>query len=254
MKALVIVPTFNESETIAHTVERLFEATESVDLLVVDDYSPDGTAAIVRSLASGNPRIHLLERSGKRGLGEAYVAGFRWALEHDYEVVIEMDADGSHDPREVPRLIAAVDGTDNEPADLAIGSRYIEGGGVSNWSPSRRRLSKAGNVYAHLMLGLHVKDATSGFRALTRKTLERLLGGKIRSGGYAFQIEVARRVRNAGGRIVEVPITFEEREAGLSKMSRKIVLEAIVSIALWGLKDALSGARRSSVRIDQQEP
>ena len=169
MRTLVVVPTYNEADTIAHTLERLFAATSEIDVLVVDDGSPDGTAAIANALAADHPNhIHVMERDGKRGLGTAYIAGFTWALEKGYDAIVEMDADGSHDPADVPRLLAAL----ADGADLVIGSRYVDGGGVSNWSRGRRRLSRAGNVYAHLMLGLDVKDATSGFRALRAATVD----------------------------------------------------------------------------------
>lgn len=233
IRGLVIVPTFNESETLGHVIERLFDATTDVHLLVVDDHSPDGTAGIARSHAERHPgMISVVERKDKKGLGSAYVDGFRWALEHGYPAVVEMDADGSHDPSVVPRLIDALAG-----ADLAIGSRYVPGGGVRNWSRTRQMLSSAGNVYARLLLGFHVRDSTSGFRAYRAEMIGHLLAGRIRSDGYAFQVEMTRRVRNYGGTVVEIPITFEEREAGRSKMSRRIVFEAIFSVAAWGLKD-----------------
>lgn len=233
IRALVIVPTYNECETVGHAIERLFSCSHDVHLLVVDDHSPDGTADIVRAQATEHPgTIHVLERKGKRGLGSAYVDGFGWALDHGYPAVVEMDADGSHDPSVVPGLIDALGG-----ADLAIGSRYVPGGGVRNWSRARQILSSAGNVYARVLLGFHVRDSTSGFRAYRAEMLGLLLAGAIRSEGYAFQVEMTRRVRNHGGTIVELPITFEEREAGRSKMSRRIVFEAIFSIAAWALKD-----------------
>lgn len=233
IRGLVIVPTYNESETLEHVIKRLFDATTDVHLLVVDDRSPDGTAGIARSYAEQHPgMITVLERKDKKGLGSAYVDGFRWALEHGYPAVVEMDADGSHDPSVVPRLIDALAG-----ADLAIGSRYVAGGGVRNWSRARQLLSSAGNMYARILLGLHVRDSTSGFRAYRAEMIGHLLAGRIRSDGYAFQVEMTRRVRNSGGTVVEIPITFEEREAGRSKMSRRIVFEAIFSVAAWGLKD-----------------
>jgi glycosyltransferase involved in cell wall biosynthesis len=244
-RGLVIVPTYNECETVAHAIERLFAAGDDVHLLVVDDHSPDGTADIVRGLSTGHPgAIHLLERKDKRGLGSAYVDGFRWAIEHGYPAVVEMDADGSHDPAVVPKLLDAL-----EKADLSIGSRYVDGGGVRNWSRGRQILSAAGNRYARILLGFHVRDSTSGFRAYRAEMIGHLLAGTIRSEGYAFQVEMTRRVRNYGGTIVEIPIIFEEREAGRSKMSRRIVLEAIVSIAAWGLKDrVLTRRKRSHLR------
>lgn len=245
VRGLVIVPTYNESETVAHAIERLFAASDDVHLLVVDDHSPDGTADIVRASVADHPgAIHLLERGDKRGLGSAYVDGFRWATEHGYPSVVEMDADGSHDPAVVPELLDALEG-----ADLSIGSRYVSGGGVRNWSRGRKLLSAAGNWYARILLGFHVRDSTSGFRAYRADMIGHLLTGTIRSEGYAFQVEMTRRVRNHGGTIVEIPIIFEEREAGRSKMSRRIVLEAIFSIAAWGLKDrVLTRRKRSRLR------
>ncbi|HVF52946.1 MAG TPA: polyprenol monophosphomannose synthase [Actinomycetota bacterium] len=232
-KALVIVPTYNERESIGEAARRLFDAAgDSVELLVVDDGSPDGTAELVKELSTGPHGVHLIERSGKLGLGTAYVAGFGWAIERGYATVVEMDADLSHDPADVPRLIAAL-----ERADLAIGSRYIPGGRVENWSRVRKGLSGAGNLYARAWLGFKVKDSTSGFRAYRVSLLAQQDLTTVRSEGYAFQIEMTRRIHKAGGRIVEVPITFVERVAGRSKMSRRIVFEALSSVTRWGLKD-----------------
>lgn len=238
-QALVIVPTYNESESIPEVIRRLFDAAgDRVDLLVIDDSSPDGTGDLVRTLMTGNSSIQLLERSGKLGLGTAYVTGFKWALERSYQAVVEMDADLSHNPADVPRLLDAL--TD---ADLAIGSRYVPGGGVENWGRFRRLLSGGGNVYARSWLGFHVKDSTSGFRAYRLDILRDQDLDTVRSEGYAFQIEMTRRVWRAGGRIVEVPITFIERAAGTSKMSKKIVVEALGSVTRWGIADRLKPRR-----------
>jgi glycosyltransferase involved in cell wall biosynthesis len=232
---LVIVPTYNERESIAAVVRRLFEACpDGVELLVVDDRSPDATAEVVKDLASGNDRIHLVERARKLGLGSAYIAGFRWAIDRGYRAVVEMDADLSHDPADVPRLLAGL-----ADADLVIGSRYVPGGGVGNWGRARRILSQAGNLYARAWLGFDVRDSTSGFRAYRLEALaEQDLAG-VRSEGYAFQIEMVHRLYRAGKHITEVPITFVERRAGSSKMSRRIVLEAIVRVTEWGLRARL---------------
>ena len=231
--ALVITPTYNEAESIQEVVRRLFEACgERVDLLVVDDGSPDKTADIVRRLAVEDSRIHLKERAGKLGLGTAYVEGFRWALERGYDAVVEMDADLSHDPADVPRLLDAL-----EHADLVIGSRYVPGGGVGNWSRARRLLSLAGNLYARMWLGYRVKDSTAGFRAYRVSALATQDLDSIRSDGYGFQIEMTRRFHRGGLRIVEVPITFIERVRGKSKMSRRIVVEALGSVTRWGVSD-----------------
>jgi dolichol-phosphate mannosyltransferase len=230
-RALVIVPTYNEIGSIGEVVGRLFEAAGgTVDLLVVDDGSPDGTAALVEAMAAERPQIHLLRRDGKLGLGTAYVTGFRWAMERGYDAVIEMDADLSHDPADVPRLLAALG-----EAELAIGSRYVPGGSTRNWGPGRRALSKMGNLYAAFWLRFGVRDSTSGFRAYRTAALGELELGSVGSEGYAFQIEMTHRVRRSGGRIVEVPIVFVERETGASKMSRRIVLEALVKVPRWGL-------------------
>ena len=233
--ALVIVPTYNESGSIAEVVERLFAACpDGVELLVVDDASPDATAGILRDLAGDNDRIHLLERPHKLGLGTAYVTGFEWAIARGYRAVVEMDGDLSHDPADVPRLLAAL-----EDADLVVGSRYVPGGGVGNWGRARRMLSRGGNLYARAWLGFAVRDSTSGFRAYRNAALSEQDLARVRSEGYAFQIEMTRRLHRAGRRIVEVPITFVERRTGRSKMNRTIVVEAIARVTAWGLRDRL---------------
>ena len=233
---LVIVPTYNEIESIGEVVRRLFAtADDRTELLVVDDGSPDGTAELVEGVAREMPRVHLLRRDGKLGLGTAYLTGFRWAMERGYDTVVEMDADLSHDPADVPRLVAAL-----ETADLAIGSRYVPGGSTRNWGPGRRALSRMGNLYAAIWLRFGVRDSTSGFRAYRVSRLAALDLGSVGSEGYAFQIEMTHRVRRAGGAITEVPIVFVERETGASKMSRRIVLEALVKVPRWGL----AGRRR----------
>ena len=228
---LVIVPTYNEIESIGEVVRRLFDAAGGeVDLLVIDDGSPDGTAEMVESISAQDPRIHLLRRPGKLGLGTAYLTGFAWALERGYDAVVEMDADLSHDPADVPRLLAALKG-----ADLAIGSRYVPGGSTRNWGPGRRALSRMGNLYAAFWLRFGVRDSTSGFRAYRTAALAGLDLASVGSEGYAFQIEMTHRLRRAGGTITEVPIEFVERETGASKMSRRIVGEALVKVPRWGL-------------------
>ena len=233
--ALVITPTYNERESITEVVARLFDACgERVDLLVIDDGSPDGTAEIVAKLATEDSRIHLEQRPGKLGLGTAYVAGFKWAMERGYDEVVEMDADLSHNPADVPRLLDAL-----KDADLVIGSRYVPGGGVSNWGRGRRLLSAAGNLYARMWLGYKIKDSTAGFRADRTAALTRIDLDTIASEGYGFQIEMTRRFHRAGLRIREVPITFEERATGSSKMSRRIALEALAGVTRWGLRDRL---------------
>lgn len=233
-QALVIVPTFNERDNMAEVVRRLFDAAgERVDLLVVDDGSPDGTADFVAQLAEGNSGIHLMRRDRKLGLGTAYIAGFGWGIERSYRAVVEMDADLSHDPADVPRLLDALE----EGADLVIGSRYVYGGRVENWGRFRMALSSGGNLYARTWMGWPVRDATAGFRAYRTSFLEGLDLPSVHSEGYGFQIEMTRRVFRSGGRIVEVPITFVERVAGHSKMSRRIVLEALWDVTKWGVAD-----------------
>jgi dolichol-phosphate mannosyltransferase len=235
---LVIIPTYNERETIAEAIRRLREAAnDSVQILVVDDHSPDGTGALVRELQAGAPDLHLLERRSKLGLGTAYIEGFESGLEGGYWALVEMDADLSHDPAAVPSLLAALD-----DADLAIGSRYVPGGDVEDWSTGRRWLSQAGNTYARAWLGFPLQDATSGFRAYRTDFLATQDLSSVSSQGYGFQIEMARRIYRAGGRIVEIPITFTDRTLGRSKMSKRIALEAIWSVTAWGVHDRLAGS------------
>ncbi|MDQ3766155.1 MAG: polyprenol monophosphomannose synthase [Actinomycetota bacterium] len=231
---LVIVPTFNERASIEEVARLVLASDPAIDLLVVDDSSPDRTAEVVRELASSaGRRIHLIERPAKLGLGTAYVDGFRWALRQGFEAMVEMDGDLSHDPRVVPRLVASLC-----DADLVIGSRYVPGGEVRNWGLLRRVLSLGGNLYARTALGFGVKDSTSGFRAYRSAWLDADFPSS--SHGYAFQIEMTRRIHRAGGRILEVPIAFTERRAGSSKLSRRIVFEAIWSVAWWALRDRLA--------------
>ena len=231
--ALVIVPTFNERDSIAEVARRLFDTNdERIELLVVDDGSPDGTAEVVKQMAAALHPIHLIERAGKQGLGSAYIAGFRWAIDHGFGAVVEMDADLSHDPADVPRLLEAL-----KDAELVIGSRYVPGGGTRNWSRARRVLSRGGNLYARLLLGFNVQDSTAGFRAYRTSFLESQDLSSVASEGYAFQVEMTRRAHRSGARIKEVPITFVERTMGRSKMSRRIVVEALGSILRWGVTD-----------------
>ncbi len=241
-RTLVIVPTYNEAETIPELVRRLFEAAgDRVELLVVDDGSPDGTGDIVRNLIDGPHEIHLLERSSKLGLGTAYVMGFRWALERGYSAVMEMDADLSHNPADVPRLLDAL-----HSADLVIGSRYVPGGSIPDWSFFRRALSSSGNLYARMWLGFGVRDSTSGFRAYRTSILQQMDLSTVKSEGYAFQIEMTWRVYLLRGRITEVPISFVDRTQGRSKMSRAIAFEALGRVTKWGLQRAFRGKGRKS--------
>lgn len=225
----VIVPTFNEIENIGRLIPALL-AQPRVRVLVVDDGSPDGTGSLVAALARTEPRVGLLARSHKQGLGSAYIAGFRRALAEGAEFIFEMDADFSHDPRYLPDLLRAAEGG----ADLVIGSRYVPGGGTTDWGLGRKVISRGGNVYAGLILGLPVADATGGFRCYRRRALEALNLGAVQSNGYAFQIEMAFRVLQAGLKVAEVPIIFPDRRVGKSKMSRRIVLEALINV--WRLR------------------
>jgi dolichol-phosphate mannosyltransferase len=225
----VVIPTYNERENIGELIPRVLEVPR-FRVLVVDDNSPDGTAEIVRDLARGEPRIGLLSRPGKQGLGRAYLAGFRRALDEGAEFICEMDADFSHDPRYLPDLLAAAE----TRYDLVLGSRYVRGGGTVNWGLARQLISRGGNVYARAILGLPVSDATGGFRCYRRRVLETLDLGAIQSNGYSFQIEMVYRTRRAGFRVGEVPIIFPDRRVGQSKMSRRIVLEALLTV--WRLR------------------
>ncbi len=231
-KALVIIPTYNESGNISRMLEKLLSLKEEVDVLIVDDGSPDGTAGIVKEMQNAYPeRIHLIERQGKLGLGTAYVTGFNYALEKGYEYVCEMDADFSHPPEDVPRLIKEVrDGN----ADLAIGSRYANGISIVNWPLSRLILSYGANIYARTITGLPVFDTTAGFKCIHRRVIENIPLDRIRSNGYAFQIELHFRAWKAGFNLKEVSIIFREREEGVSKMSKRIVREAMWRV--WAIK------------------
>ncbi len=236
MRTLVVVPTYQEAESLPLLLDGLAAHAPDVDVLVVDDGSPDGTGTIADAAAAADPRIHVLHRAAKAGLGGAYRAGFAWALERDYDVVVEMDADGSHRPRDLPRLL---DRLRTGSADLVLGSRWVPGGGVVNWPWYRRFISRGGTWYAQHMLAIPVADATGGFRAFRRETLERLPLAEVASQGYCFQIDLARRVLDAGMTIDEVPITFVERTQGHSKMSGSIVREALWRVTLWGIKRRL---------------
>lgn len=241
MRVLVIVPTYQERDALPETIERLRVAKPDADVLVVDDASPDGTGEIADARAALDPAVHVLHRPRKDGLGDAYVAGFRWALGRGYDVVVEMDADGSHRPEDLPRLVAELAYT---RADLVLGSRWVPGGRVVHWPLSRRLLSRFGNLYTRLVLGLPVRDATGGYRVYRASTLAGLALDEIHSHGYCFQVDMARRVAAAGGRILERPIVFVERRAGRSKMSRRIVAEALWRITWWGLQDRARGGLR----------
>ncbi len=230
-RVLVIIPTYNERDNIELIIERVFVATPAVDVLVVDDGSPDGTGKIADALAADDTRVSTLHRSEKAGLGAAYRAGFAWGLARGYDVLVEMDADGSHAPEQLPRLLGTL-----TRADLVLGSRWIPGGRVINWPKSREVLSRGANVYARVALGVGLHDATGGYRAYRRQVLERIDYAEVTSRGYCFQIEMAWRAVRAGFRVVEVPITFVERERGESKMDSSVVGEAFLRVAEWGAK------------------
>ncbi|MCW2684602.1 MAG: Dolichyl-phosphate beta-D-mannosyltransferase [Blastococcus sp.] len=234
-RVLVIVPTYNEVENVELILDRLLVSVPTAHALVVDDGSPDGTAEIADKLASVDPRVHVLKRSTKAGLGPAYVAGFRWARANGYDVVVEMDADGSHAPEQLPALLAAL-----EDADLVLGSRYVPGGAVADWPVHRLLLSRAGNRYTRWALRLPLTDATGGYRAVRAGLIDRLPFDDVASQGYCFQVDWAWRAVRAGARVREVPITFTEREFGRSKMSGSIVREALVRVTVWGLQDRLA--------------
>jgi dolichol-phosphate mannosyltransferase len=235
-RACVVLPTYNERENLPLIVPLILEAAPQIDVLVVDDNSPDGTGAVADQIALREPRVRVLHRPRKEGLGRAYLAGFARALAAGYGRILEMDADFSHDPARLPALLAA-------DADVALGSRYVPGGGTVNWGLGRRMLSRGGSLYARAILGLHVCDLTGGFKCFRREVLERLDLASVRSSGYAFQIELTYRALRRGFRVVEVPITFVDRRVGQSKMSRRIVAEALWMV--WKLRfDRSAGARR----------
>jgi dolichol-phosphate mannosyltransferase len=240
MRPLVVIPTYNESENIERMLHRITECLPEAGVLVVDDGSPDGTADLVKAVAAELPEVHLLARTEKSGLGSAYRAGFAWGLERGYDACIEIDADFSHDPAALPTLVAPLE----EGFDLAIGSRYVEGGSIPNWAWHRHLLSRGGNLYASGVLGLGVADSTAGYRAYSARILGILELDRIRAEGYGFQIEMTYRARQYGATITEVPIKFVDREAGESKMSSFIVFEALGLVTFWGLGRIVHGARR----------
>lgn len=219
-RACVVLPTYDERENLPEIVPAILAASPVLDILVVDDSSPDGTGALADQLAAQDPRVRVLHRAKKEGLGRAYLAGFAEALQRGYGRILEMDADFSHDPERLPALLA-------EPADLVLGSRYVAGGGTVNWGLGRRLLSKGGSLYARTILGLPVRDLTGGFKCFRREVLEAIDLPSVRSGGYAFQIELTYRAFKRGFTVREIPITFVDRRVGKSKMSRRIVAEAL---------------------------
>jgi dolichol-phosphate mannosyltransferase len=238
-RILVVIPTYNEAANLPAIVTRLRTAVPAADVLVVDDASPDGTGQIADQLVLHDPAIHVLHRAEKQGLGAAYRAGFGWGLANHYDVLVEMDADGSHLPEQLPRLLSAL-----QHSDVVIGSRYVPGGRVVNWPRRRELLSRGGNIYTRIALGLPLADATGGFRVFRRTTLDKLDLDDVASQGYCFQVDLAWRATRAGLRVVEVPITFVERARGTSKMNQAIIREALWRVTLWGVQ-----RRGSQVRV-----
>lgn len=234
----MVVPTYDEADNVAWLVDRILASVPSANVLVVDDASPDGTGAIADRLAATDERVSVLHRASKEGLGKAYLAGFEWGLERGYDVLGEIDADGSHQPEQLPTLIAALG-----DADLVIGSRWVPGGSVTNWSFSRELLSRGGNLYTRMLLGIPVRDATAGYRLFRRTALERIDLDDVSSMGYVFQADLAFRTLRAGLRVVEVPIEFVERVRGESKMTRSVATESLRRITQWGF-----GVRRAQLR------
>jgi dolichol-phosphate mannosyltransferase len=230
-RVLVVIPTYNEADNVRIIVDRLRRAVPAAEVLIADDNSPDGTGAIADELVAADPHVHVLHRAGKQGLGAAYLAGFAWAREHGFDVAVEMDADGSHQPEYLPQILDTL--ADN---DLVLGSRYVAGGKVVNWPAHRFLLSRTANLYVRLALGMPVKDATAGFRAYRMPVLDKIDVDTVSSQGYCFQIDLAWRTQRNGFRVAEVPITFVERERGASKMSSSIVREALVRVTIWGVQ------------------
>lgn len=242
-RVVMVVPTYNEADNLAWVLGRLREAQPGVDVLVVDDHSPDGTGEVADRLAAEDPAVHVLHRAGKGGLGAAYLAGFAWALRAGYDVVGEMDADGSHQPEELHRLLVAL--AADGGADLVIGSRYVPGGSVVNWPWRREALSRGGNLYVRLLLGIKVRDATAGFRVFRRTALEKIDLDSVESTGYVFQTDLVTRCLRAGLTVREVPIQFVERVRGDSKMSGAVATESLRRITRWGLRERRDQVRRA---------
>jgi len=252
MKTLIIIPTYNEYENLPSLLDTLFSYAPESDVLIVDDNSPDGTGQLADQIHEKDARVHVLHRAGKLGLGTAYVAGFKYAIGHSYDVAFEMDADFSHDPQYLPGFLTAIEG-----ADLVIGSRYVQGGDTPNWSFLRRCISGCGNIFARFMLGIPVHDCTAGYRCYRREVLESIDLDTVQSQGYAFQVEMAYRVLRQSFKIVEIPIVFMDRRVGQSKMSRKIVIEAFTYVlrARFGQVPMPSPAlRKEPVRVEATSP
>lgn len=242
-RVLVCIPTYNERQSLPGVVARTRAAVPSADVLVLDDDSPDGTGAIADAMAAADQQVHVLHRPGKEGLGAAYLAGFAWGLTRGYDALVEMDADGSHQPEQLPAMLEALAG-----ADAVIGSRWIRGGRIRNWPVHRKALSVGGNIYTRLLLGMPVHDATAGYRVYRADALLRMGLADVASEGYCFQVDLTQRAVRRGLRVVEVPITFVERETGVSKMSRDIVRESLGRITGWGVQHRAGQLRRLAHR------
>ena len=230
-KVLVVIPTYNEAENTPRLVPEVLRQSSNLDILIVDDGSPDGTASIVKDIMTTNPRVHLIERKGKQGLGTAYVVGFRYAIQHGYDLVFEMDADFSHNPDDIPKFLEKA-----KVADLVLGSRYVNGVRVLNWPMNRLLLSYSANAYTRLITGLPIHDATGGFKCFHIEALKAIDLDKIRSNGYAFQIEMSFKIWKKGFRVTEIPIVFADRELGISKMSKNIIYEAVFMLLTLRLR------------------
>ncbi len=237
---LVVIPTYNELENLPRILTRVRTSTPEAHILVADDNSPDGTGALADELARDDDHVHVLHRAAKQGLGAAYLNGFSWGLEHGYQVIVEMDADGSHQPEQLPRLLARVDAG----SDLVLGSRWVPGGEVVNWPKHREVLSRGGNAYTRVVLGMSLRDATGGYRAFRSEGLRRMHLENVQSQGYCFQVDLVWRALEAGLQVDEVPITFVERSLGSSKMSQAIVVEALVRVTRWGARHRWRQLRR----------
>ncbi|PRZ42132.1 dolichol-phosphate mannosyltransferase [Antricoccus suffuscus] len=248
-RILIVIPTYDEVGNLEGTVARVRHELRAADILIVDDNSPDGTGALADNLSAEDRQVHVLHRQGKEGLGRAYVAGFHWALDHDYTIIVEMDADGSHQPEELPALLAGLHGV-----DAVVGARWVAGGDVRDWSRSRVWLSRAANRYVRIMLAIDLNDATSGFRAYRAGVLRTVDLTSVESTGYCFQIDVSRRVVRAGFTVREVPITFVERTVGDSKMSGGVFFESLVNVTRWGIADRFTQVRRAVSRSFRRTP
>ncbi len=248
-RVAVLIPTYNERDNLAGIVGRVRTAAPDVDVVVLDDASPDGTGELADELAAADPRIHVIHRPGKHGLGAAYLQGFHWAMDEGYDAVVEMDADGSHRPEHLPALLDAA-----RDADLVIGSRWVRGGAVVNWPAHRKALSAGGNIYTKVLLGMGVNDATAGYRVYRTSALRRMGLSDVASQGYCFQVDLTWRASRRGLTVVEVPITFVEREVGDSKMSRAIMTESLRRITSWGVGYRAGQLRAAAQRLSRSEP